>query len=310
MTRKNDWIDRGHDRRRGRGGPGRRETGAAPARLERFSGAPKKLAEGVWAMMTKGGANAGWIPPSATRSSRSTPAARPRGRRGDSRRDHPHDGPEERGLPDPHERLRTARGRCPGVRPRRSDDHYPRELRGRDPEPHRVFAAEREHAADLRDPGPSGAPRAPSATWSSATSAPPIAPGTSPCCSRRTKSSSREIWSESYLLPPLFSKAIDPAGWVAALGTLAGLHPTAVVPGYGPIRPPEAIAVTREYLARTFEIAKKLVEDNTPDNAIEMRIHEPDMRIDGLPDDLKKSHEANVKALVTWLKTAKAAPAK
>jgi glyoxylase-like metal-dependent hydrolase (beta-lactamase superfamily II) len=116
--------------------------------------------------------------------------------------------------------------------------------------------------------------------------------------------------AESYLLPPLFSKAIDPDGWLAALGTLSGLHASAVVPGYGPIGPPEAIAVTREYLARTLEIARKIVEEKTPDNAIEMRINEPDMAIAGLPEELKRSHEANVKALVAWLKTPKAAPRK
>jgi glyoxylase-like metal-dependent hydrolase (beta-lactamase superfamily II) len=116
--------------------------------------------------------------------------------------------------------------------------------------------------------------------------------------------------AESYLLPPLFSKTIDPDGWIAALGTLSSLHPVAVVPGYGPIGPPEAIAVTREYLTRTLEIARKIVEDKTPDSAIEMRLNEPDMAIAGLPEELKRSHQANVKALVAWLRTPKAAPRK
>jgi len=115
---------------------------------------------------------------------------------------------------------------------------------------------------------------------------------------------------EAYLLPPLFSKSIDPDGWVAALGTLAALHPVAVVPGYGPIGPPESIAVTREYLSRTIEIARALVESNTPESAFEMRLNEQDMKIPGLPDELKRSHEANVKALVGRLKAAGAPPKK
>lgn len=115
---------------------------------------------------------------------------------------------------------------------------------------------------------------------------------------------------EAYLLPPLFSKSIDPDGWIAALGTLEALHPVAVVPGYGPIGPPESIAVTREYLSRAIEIARKLVESHTPENAFEMRLGEPDMKIAGLPDELKRSHEANVKALVARFKTAEAAPKK
>jgi hypothetical protein len=94
---------------------------------------------------------------------------------------------------------------------------------------------------------------------------------------------------------------------IAALGTLSGLHPTAVAPGYGPI----AAGSDRRHpnISRTLE-SRGIVEDKTPDNAIEMRINEPDMAIAGLPEELKRSHEANVKALVAWLKTPKAAPRK
>lgn len=116
--------------------------------------------------------------------------------------------------------------------------------------------------------------------------------------------------AEAYVLPPLFSKAIDPEGWDAALGLLEGLHPTAVIPGYGPIGPPSAITATREYLAKTLATARKIVEERVPDDAIPARIGQPDVVIAGLPDELKKSHEANVRALVTWLKSKKAAPTK
>jgi hypothetical protein len=34
------------------------------------------------------------------------------------------------------------------------------------------------------------------------------------------------------------------------------------------------------------------------------------MAIAGLPEELKRSHEANVKALVAWMKTPRAAPKK
>jgi glyoxylase-like metal-dependent hydrolase (beta-lactamase superfamily II) len=115
---------------------------------------------------------------------------------------------------------------------------------------------------------------------------------------------------EVYLLPPLFSKSIDPDGWVAALGTLAALHPVAVVPGYGPIGLEGSISVTREYLSKTIEIARKLVESKTPEDAFERRLNEPDMKITGLPDELKPSHEANVKALVARLKAAPPPPTK
>ena len=115
---------------------------------------------------------------------------------------------------------------------------------------------------------------------------------------------------EAYLLPPLFSKAIDPDGWDAALAILQNLHPTAVVPGYGLIGPPMAISATRDYIARTVATARKIVEENIPDDAIPLRIGQPDIVIAGLPDELKKSHEANVRALVAWLKSKNAAPKK
>jgi len=115
---------------------------------------------------------------------------------------------------------------------------------------------------------------------------------------------------EAYLLPPLFSKTIDPDGWDAALAVLQNLHPTAVVPGYGLIGPPMAISATRDYLARTVATARKIVEENIPYGAISLRIGQPDIVIAGLPDELKKSHEANVRALVAWLKSKNAAPKK
>jgi glyoxylase-like metal-dependent hydrolase (beta-lactamase superfamily II) len=115
---------------------------------------------------------------------------------------------------------------------------------------------------------------------------------------------------ESYLLPPLLSKSIQPEGWLSALTLLSRQSPKAVVPGYGPIGPPGAIAATRDYLEHTLAVAQTIVRDKTPDDFIPTRIDEPDLQMTGLPDELKKSHEANVKALVAWLKTKPAgAPA-
>jgi glyoxylase-like metal-dependent hydrolase (beta-lactamase superfamily II) len=113
---------------------------------------------------------------------------------------------------------------------------------------------------------------------------------------------------ESYLLPPLFSKDIDLQGWQSALTLLSNLNAKVVVPGYGPIGPTAAIAATREYLARALAAAETILRDQTPDGFIATRIEEADLKIEGLPDELKKAHEANVKALVARLKSKSTAP--
>ena len=108
--------------------------------------------------------------------------------------------------------------------------------------------------------------------------------------------------AEAYLLPPLFSKTIDPEGWLSALTVLGNLNSRAVVPGYGPMGPPQAVAATREYLEHALNVAQTLVKGNVPEDFYATRIAEPDLKIAGLPAELQKSHEANVKALVAWVK--------
>ena len=113
---------------------------------------------------------------------------------------------------------------------------------------------------------------------------------------------------ESVFLPPLFSKTIDPEGWIAALNLLDSLKAMAVVPGYGLIGPPAAVAATRDYLAHALSIARKMVEEHTPEDFVETRVKQPDVVIKGLPPELEKSHVANVRALIGWVKAKGAAP--
>jgi cyclase len=112
--------------------------------------------------------------------------------------------------------------------------------------------------------------------------------------------------AEAYLLPPLFSKTIDPEGWLSALTVLGNLNSRVVVPGYGPIGPPQAVGATREYLERALNVARTLVKGNVPEDFYPTRMAEPDLKIPGLPEALQKSHEANVKALVAWAKKKEA----
>jgi cyclase len=118
--------------------------------------------------------------------------------------------------------------------------------------------------------------------------------------------------ADSVLLPPLLSKTIDPEGWLAALTTLGNLNPKALVPGYGPIGPPEGIGATRDYLEHAISAAQTIVKEKIPDDYLPTRLGQPDLRIAGLLPDLENSHQANVRALVAHYrgKGSAAAPTK
>ena len=115
--------------------------------------------------------------------------------------------------------------------------------------------------------------------------------------------------AESILLPPLFSKTIDPEGWVAALTLLGNLNPKALVPGYGPPGPPEGILATRDYLEHAIDAAQKIVREKTTDEFLATRLAEPDVKVQKLPPELEKSHEANMRALVEHYRSRAASPA-
>jgi len=116
--------------------------------------------------------------------------------------------------------------------------------------------------------------------------------------------------AESVLLPPLFSKSIDPEGWIAALTLLGNLNPKALVPGYGPIGPPEGIAATRDYLEHAAAAAQTIVSENIKDDFLPTRLRQPDIQVRNLPADLESSHEANMRALIAHYRgrAGKAAP--
>ncbi len=120
---------------------------------------------------------------------------------------------------------------------------------------------------------------------------------------------------ESAILPPLFSAELEPEGWVSALEKLEGLKIKELVPGYGPIGPPSAIKATRAYLQSAIIIAKKAIVDKVPDEFLRTRLQEPDVAIKDLPADLMGAHVKNIQALVQRLKSraaeqASPAPAK
>lgn len=103
------------------------------------------------------------------------------------------------------------------------------------------------------------------------------------------------------VLPPLFSEAIDPDGWIRALVNLSRIPVKQLVPGYGPIGSLNGIRTTLAYMTETWDLVQKIARENTPETFIPTRLEQPDAKI-AIPEELKASHVQNVTALVKWLR--------
>jgi Zn-dependent hydrolases, including glyoxylases len=108
---------------------------------------------------------------------------------------------------------------------------------------------------------------------------------------------------EAGILPPLFSKELEPEGWIATLEKLGKLNVKKLVPGYGPIGPVESIEATHSYLQQALMIAKRAIAEKVLFRSLKTRIQEPDLTIKGLPAELKEEHLKRIQALVQRLKT-------
>ena len=114
--------------------------------------------------------------------------------------------------------------------------------------------------------------------------------------------------AETAILPPLFSAAIDPDGWQNALDNLLRLKVQALVPGYGPIGPVDGLKATRFYLHEVWETAQRIAPERMPEDFLPTRLKEPDVRIKGLPQELEASHEKNLTALIKLLRAKNPPP--
>ncbi len=113
---------------------------------------------------------------------------------------------------------------------------------------------------------------------------------------------------ESAILPPLFSADLDAEGWISTLEKLGRLKVAKLVPGYGPAGPVEPLASTHAYLQKCLAIAKRVVADKVSDDFLATRIEEPDLILKELPKELKTAHFKNVQALVKRLKSLSGPP--
>ena len=306
MTRKTIGLIAGMTRR-GRGGPEEGKPAPPPPASSDSAAAPKKLAEGVWAMMTKGGANAGWftfgdsvVAIDAGRTAADAEAilgeiTRTTGRKNVAYLILTNDfGPHAGGAPVfaragatiiTHENFVGAIQNLTGSSP----------LKGNTPPifgiQDRLVLTRPERHVVVRHLGP-------------ADSAGDIA-----VLLAEDKIVFTGDLVESYLLPPLFSKrSIPPAGsppWGPWPDSIRPRSCRATAPSGRRKRSPSRVSTSRaprdRQEARRGQYARQCDRDAHP------RARHEDRR---LPDDLKKATRANVKALVTWLKTAKAAPAK
>ena len=101
------------------------------------------------------------------------------------------------------------------------------------------------------------------------------------------------------VLPPLFSAAIDPDGWIRALINLSRIPVKQLVPGYGPIGSLNGVKTTLAYLTEAWELSQKIAKENTPESFIATRLQQPDAKME-LPEELKESNVLNVTALVKY----------
>jgi cyclase len=97
------------------------------------------------------------------------------------------------------------------------------------------------------------------------------------------------------VLPYVRSADVDPKGWQRSLQRLAAVKVDKLVPGHGKIGSTEGIADTAAYLRILEEIATKFVLGNVPESLYEAQLHAPENTIQNVP--VTTEHVANVKAV-------------
>ena len=97
------------------------------------------------------------------------------------------------------------------------------------------------------------------------------------------------------VLPFLRSNDVDPLGWERILPRLAALKIEKLVPGHGAIGPTNGIKDTAAYVNRVNEIATKIVVAGLPQEMWEGQIRAPENLIENVP--VTPDHIANVRAV-------------
>jgi glyoxylase-like metal-dependent hydrolase (beta-lactamase superfamily II) len=110
----------------------------------------------------------------------------------------------------------------------------------------------------------------------------------------------------SGVLPFLRSDDVDPEGWEKILQRLAALKISKLVPGHGAIGPTQGIVDTAAYIGRVRQIATKIAMSGAPESVWEAQIADPSNVIQNVP--LSADHVENVKAVTRRIAAQRAAP--
>lgn len=101
-------------------------------------------------------------------------------------------------------------------------------------------------------------------------------------------------------MPYMQSADVDPAGWERALTALSQVASEKVVPGHGDVGTRTMLTESLAYVHAVNKLAKKLIDENVADAALDAQIRAKDNEIQGVTTT--DAHVANVKAAVKAMK--------
>ncbi len=96
-------------------------------------------------------------------------------------------------------------------------------------------------------------------------------------------------------VPDLHLADADPGAWVKTLPRLAAAPMEKMVPGHGAIGPRTGISDTLAYVRGLDEIVQRLIRSGVREEYLDIRLREPDNRIQNVP--LSEAHLANARAV-------------
>ncbi|MEO8348594.1 MAG: MBL fold metallo-hydrolase [Acidobacteriota bacterium] len=109
-------------------------------------------------------------------------------------------------------------------------------------------------------------------------------------------------------VPDLHLAEADPGAWAKTLPRLAAAPVEKMVPGHGAIGPRTGIADTLAYVRGLDEIVQRLIRSGVPEEYVDIRLREPDNRIQNVP--ISDAHLANAHAVYQRKKEELARPAR
>ena len=101
-------------------------------------------------------------------------------------------------------------------------------------------------------------------------------------------------------LPFMQSDDVDPVGWERTLSALSQVASEKVVPGHGEVGTRTMLTESLAYVHAVNKLAKKLVDANVAEAALDAQIHAKENEIPGVT--MSDAHVANVKAVVKAMK--------